>query len=133
MKRPSGCCRRILNPSWRLRTPSQTFASGGVGGWRKSRDRWRMMGETEWPLGCVMLVLPADSPSPSPLRPGEGRVRASSWSWPVRLARGPGRLPHRPKIAAHLAGVEPDDLVSALLEPRRAGGVVGRLVGGGVR
>ena len=47
-------------------------------------------------------------------------------------ARRPDRRQHARKIAAYLSGVEPDDFVSALLEPRRAGGIVRRLVGIGV-
>jgi hypothetical protein len=78
MKRPIGCCRRILKPILRLRTASHTFASGGVSGWRKSRDRWSRAGETEWPLGLEVMGCAMDSPSPRPSPSGRGSVPALS-------------------------------------------------------
>jgi len=48
-------------------------------------------------------------------------------------ARRPDRRQHARKIAAYLSGVEPDDFVSALFEPRRPGRIVGRLVGRSMR
>jgi hypothetical protein len=50
-----------------------------------------------------------------------------------RLARGADGLDDIREVARHLGGVETNHTVAALFEPRGAGGVVGRLVGGRMR
>ena len=76
-------------PSLRLLTVCQIFASVGVSGWRKSRERWRIAGAMRWSFMGLRVRFPGLPPSPALPPSGEKGgppVRSSQFS-AARLPR----------------------------------------------